>query len=283
MNQIRISDLTDEPSPLICGVINISPESFYTDSIVDKVTLIEQKIRQMVFNGAKVIDVGALSTRPISLYGGKEITEDEELQRIKEVLHTLLKVCSELQVALCIDTQSARVAKYCLEAGVRVINDISGLTINPSMARILAEYDCDVVLMATHIKPGDISSIDDALGALSKSIKFAEESSINRDRIFIDPGFGGWQGRDKKIDLDLIKNFHKFHQFGLPVYIGVSRKSTISVLNGGKTPEERLIGSVILTNYLSKFDVRVIRTHDVKETILGLQVEQNLNSLINLE
>lgn len=278
MKLSRISDLARGNIPLVSGVINISPESFYQGSIANKDTLVN-RVTEMVTAGAKIIDIGAMSTRPVSIYGGKEITHKEEKERFEEVLPIITDIASKLNIAISIDTQSSDIVKLGLDYGIMVINDISGLKYDEKIAKLTADNDADLILMACNSKPGDLTSFDSTIQALQESILIAKQYGIDDKRIFIDPAFGGWQGRSSEVDLELIKNFSKFRALGYPIYVGVSRKSTIKTLDGGNTPDERLIGSILLTNYLSDIGIDVIRTHDVKDTILGITVHKNLISL----
>jgi dihydropteroate synthase len=256
--------------------MNLSPESFHSGSVSDTKASIELNLQEMSEFGAVCVDVGGMSTRPLNLYGGERASVEVELGRLEKFLPHVVEVSRSYGLAVSVDTQYAKVAKFALSCGCDVVNDISGLKQDPQMAPLLADHDAEVVLMAADSKPGDTCGMDATLHALQQSITLAEENGINRDRLSIDPGFGGWQGRDASCDLDLIRNFEKLKDLNLPIYVGVSRKSTVATLEGGKTPGERLVGSVILTQHLIQRGAHIVRTHDVKETRLGLNVFKNL-------
>ncbi|MHA2252406.1 MAG: dihydropteroate synthase [Candidatus Kariarchaeaceae archaeon] len=264
----------DEFDPIITGVINLSPESFYKDSIANE--QIEKQVSQMILHGANIIDVGALSTRPISLYGGGVPTQVEELRRIEVKLPLIIEITESEKIPVSIDTQSSEVAELAIELGSKIVNDISGLKSDPHMAEVVAENNVDVVVMSTSVNPGDTCGFEQTKKALEDSIAIAQDAGIPRSKIVIDPAFGGWNGKSKKCDLELLRDFISLRTLHLPIYIGVSRKSTISTLDGGKTPEDRLVGSVILTNWLIEHGAHIIRTHDVKETVFGINVAKKL-------
>ena len=266
-------------NPLLVGVINISPESFFKGSVAETKSSLEKKIEE--FNAYEVdcLDVGAMSTRPIEIYGGERAGIEEEKTRVKTKLPLIMDIATSYNVPVAIDTQYQEVAALAIDNGVEVVNDISGLKTDENLAGLLADTGVDVVVMATRVKPGDVCGIDETLDSLRNSLQIADTAGIKRSKIAIDPGFGGWQGRPSTCDLDLIKNFSRLQEINLPIYVGISRKSTIKTLGGGQYPDDRLPGSLILTQWMINHGASIIRTHDVKETRLALNVAKTLDQL----
>jgi dihydropteroate synthase len=264
--------------PLIVGAINLSPESFYKPSIaVDMKTMIE-KIEAMIDAGVQVIDVGALSSRPLEIYGGGLHTEQEEIERVQQFLPSIIELSDDHNIPISIDTQSSVVAQIAIDYGSAIVNDISGLKRDPNMAEVVADGNVDLVIMASDENPGDVCKMDDVLRVLNDSLDIAKDAGIQKDRIVIDPAFGSWNNKSSDCDYNLLQEFTRLRELGLPVYIGVSRKSTINTLGGGELPEERLAGSLILAHWLVERGAHIIRTHDVKDTINALNVSNSLRS-----
>ncbi len=274
-------EVGDNHPPLITGVINLSPESFYKGSIEFENAGIEPKILDMINCGVAIIDVGALSSRPITVYGGEVPTMEQELSRIKEGLPIIINIASKYNIPISIDTQSSIVAGEAIKMGCTIVNDISGFKEDDNMASVVAKYNVDAVIMATKEKPGDVCGLDEIIESLKESIDIAIKAGIQRNKLVIDPAFGGWAGKSKNCDLELIKELNKLRELELPIYVGVSRKSTIKTLDGGDLPEDRLIGSIIMTQWLVEKGCHIIRTHDVKETNLALKVARKIKSLID--
>jgi len=272
-------EIRPEGPPLVVGVINLSPESFYKGSVVQITSTMADKIAVFAEYDVDCIDVGAMSTRPLDIYGGKRAELEEEKKRINDLLPHLMDVASSYDIPVALDTQYSAVAKVALPMGISVINDISGLKTDPELSGVIANHDCDLVIMATDTLPGDVCGIEETKTALSSSLTLADDAGIDRDRIVLDPGFGGWQGRNAECDFDLIRNFEKLKEFNLPLYIGVSRKSTIGHLGGGDSPDKRLAGSLELTSWLVDRGAAIIRTHDVMETRLMLNTKQAIHAL----
>jgi len=274
----KLADFEDDKI-ILSGVINISPDSYYENSIINDKKELSKKIGEFNEYDVDYIDVGAMSTKPVSIYGGQLIDKNTELKRLKKILPELIKLTEKNDILVSLDTQYSECAEYGLELGIDMVNDISGFKTDPKILELLLEYDCDVAIMATNELPGDVCGIEKTIESLNASLMMADKYGIQKNRIAIDPGFGGWQGRSKECDLDLLKNFDKLKLFKLPIYVGISRKSTIKTLNGGKEPNDRLAGSLVLTNWLIEKGAKIIRTHDVKETRYAINVMNKLKKL----
>ncbi len=263
--------------PKLVAALNLSPESFYVGSRVTGLVAAE-KMRKAIH--ASIVDIGAKSTRPPHLYGGEEeISPEEELRRLEAAVDLIVPLAKELGKQLSIDTQSAKVAEYALEVGFTMVNDISGLKADPDMPELVSRYDADLVVMATRQRPGDCRTMDEIMTALEESIDLALAHGIKREKISVDPGFGGWQGKGSDCDMDIIRNFARLKDLKLPIYVAVSRKSTIQALGGARDPEDRLPGSLAMAIWLAEQGVDYIRTHDVEKTYRALKVWKQITSL----
>ncbi len=251
-------DVGDKYRPIIMKVINISPESFYKSSI-KKIEEIPEVISKDIKH-AQLIDIGAASTAPPE-YGTPRITRKEEKERIKQFLDA---ISDNIGVEISVDTMHSEVAEIALKKGIRIINDVSGLKKDQNMAKIIADYDASVIIMANKESPGDIGKIDEIKNELKKSIQIAINAGISEKKIIIDPGIGF--GKPVSHDIGIIRNLESFRTLNKPILVGISRKSFIGKILGGKSPEERLYGSLSATAIAVYKGAHIIRTHDVLET-----------------
>lgn len=242
---------------VIMGVLNISPETFYMESIRENPGEAVRYAEELVENGADIIDLGAMSTAP----NAKSITVEDEENRIMKVIELL---SDKINAPISIDTQRASVARSAIESGAEIVNDVSGLKSDPEMVDILAEYETPAILMASNRKPGDVKDISSIKKALQESLNICKKSGVDLEEIAIDPGIGF--GKDKKWDLNILRNLSEFKEFDNPICIGVSRKSFIGETLGLKYPEDRLWGSLGATAVAVMDGVDMIRTHDPRET-----------------
>ncbi len=266
--------------PIVCGVINLSPESFFKGSVIHEEEKLTKTVEKMIINGAKIIDVGAQSTRPHQIYGGNEkINEKKELERIQNALPIIMDVISSFNgIELSVDTFRASVANFALQNGVQIINDVTGLKNDVNLGKLVGEFNASIVLMASNKEPGDISSAEEGINALKQSINIALKEGISEKKIVIDPGFGGWQGRPWEIDREIFQKLEDFKSIGKPLFVGVSRKSTVGIPTNRKNPNERLAGTIALTSLLIEKEIAVIRAHDVPETIDTIKI---VNAFLN--
>ena len=258
--------------PALVGIVNISPESFYSPSIKTRSEEIEKTILKHDSEGASIVDIGAMSTRPISLYGGKPVTRNDEFERVKAIMPILKDLMSTLDLDFSIDTMHSEVAELALNNGFNVVNDVSGLTKDPNLARIVAEYDASLVVMASWKSPGDVKNHVDAILALSRSVEKALDAGVDEKKILVDPGIGGWGGRPIDVDLSIFQNLEEFRALFKPIYIGISQKSTIQRITGVESIEKRLHGSLAATALSVYLGAHVIRTHHVWETSEAVKI-----------
>jgi dihydropteroate synthase len=250
--------------PLVMGILNVTPDSFSDGGRYLAPELAVAHARRMVAEGADIIDIGAESTRP---YGGAvAVTADEELERLKPILPRL----SEIGVRISIDTMKAEVAAWALEAGAAMVNDVWGLQRDPAMAGLVAARDLPVVIM--HNRAAADPAIDimaDVVGFFRRSLAIAERAAIARDCIVLDPGIGF--GKTPEQSLIVLARLEELKAFGLPLLVGASRKRFIDHV-APAPPDRRLGGSLAAHILAVAGGARIIRAHDVAETVQALRV-----------
>ncbi|MFW9990741.1 MAG: dihydropteroate synthase [Candidatus Odinarchaeota archaeon] len=257
----------------LMGVLNVSPESFYSGSVGSSYEQLETIVRAHIDGGAAWIDIGAQSTAPVPIYGKQTIIPVEiEIERIQRAIKQVREIDTSIEIS--VDTTAAEVAEVALKMECGVINDISGLVASKGkIAELVADYGASVILMATRERPGDITSVEEGLLYLRKSIKLAEKSGVDPSRISVDPGIGGWQGRSHEADLVLLRNIKRFCELEKPVLAAISRKSTVGkIIN--KPPSGRLAASLAATIYAIQEKVDIVRTHDVQATAEAIKTYQ---------
>ena len=251
------------------GIINVSSDSFYEKcSSVDEAMILAEK---MMDEGADFLDAGAESSRP----GSKPISDQEELDKLIPVISLLVK---NFDVPVSVDTYKPVVAEEALQAGAKIINDITGLQKFPEMAEVVARKGAGVILMhmqgtplTMQKNPSYENILNEICEFLEVSIKIAETAEIYQDQIAIDPGIGF--GKTKMHNLEILRNLEIFLELKRPILLGVSRKSFIGdILN--LPPEERLEGSLAATVMGVAKGASIIRTHDVKATRNAVKIAE---------
>ena len=255
-----------EDKPIIMGILNITPDSFYKDSRVMDIKEAVNRTIKFIQEGAKIIDIGGQSTRPFS----DEIPEEEEIKRVIPIIKAIKSEIPK-DIYISIDTYRSNVAKLALESGANIVNDISGLMFDKNMVKVIKDYNCGVVIMHIRGKPKNMQenpyyedTIKEIKEELSLRIEYALNNGIKKEQIVIDPGIGF--GKRVYDNLIILKYIDEFFDFELPILIGHSRKSFIGKVLNLENPEDRLIGSVVVSSYLTLKGINIIRTHDVKET-----------------
>lgn len=263
---------------LVVGVINLSPASFYQQSIASSSKNIEQISALMIEEGAQGLDIGAQSTRPIQIYGGEgRVNEETELKMVKEAVEIVIDVSkSYSKIELSVDTTRSVVAEFAMSQGIRTINDISGFKNDNKIAKIIADFDGSAVVMAAKEKPGDVFQIQDIIQELETSIEIGRRAGIDDEQIIIDPGIGSWEARDFKHDYNIIQNLEDFRILNKPIYVGISRKTSIGKALNDAPPEERLFGSIGATILATIQGAHIVRTHDVKPTLDAIRVTETI-------
>lgn len=259
---------------LIMGVLNVTPDSFFDKGrFFDKKKAIDHALG-MARDGADIIDIGGESTRP----GAKEVNVDEELDRTIPVIEALAK---KIKKPISIDTRKARVASFALEAGARIINDISALRHDPLMAGVAASRRAVIILMHMKGLPETMQreprykNITKEISAyLKESIRIASKAGIKKEDIIIDPGIGF--GKTLTHNLEILRCLRTFKSLGYPVCVGTSRKSFIGKILGSDNPEDRLTGTIATSAVAIMNGADLIRAHDVKEAVQASRVTDSI-------
>lgn len=254
------SELYDGTRPLIMGILNITPDSFYPGSRFVDPERAAAVARDMVEAGADIIDIGGESTRP----GAEQVTVDEEIARILPIIEAL---GPDFAVPVSIDTYRAEVASRAVEAGATIVNDISALRFDSGMAEVVESTGSTVVLMHMQGTPRTMQKdphyddvVVEILAFLSERVDYAVSRGIDRERIIVDPGIGF--GKKLEHNLALLRNIDRFHETGCAVLVGASRKSMIGMITGSAV-EDRAWGTAAITAHCVIGGAEIHRVHDV--------------------
>ena len=258
-------DVGDNVRTRLMAVMNLSPTSFYKGSFRKTENEIQSYLEQVIDTGADFLDVGAISSAPTFLYEKREFASiTTEIERFSFFFNVYKEMGAEIPIS--IDTQSSKVADYCLTQGAMIINDISGFKSDPKIVDVISNHSASAIVMACRQIPGDVFTIKNVLEELKHSIILGVNAGIEKSRVVVDPGLGGWVPQ-RQIDDDykLIKHLSKLRELEQCILVGISRKSFIGkVLN--VSPEKRLWGSLAATTVAILNGTHIIRTHDVKPT-----------------
>lgn len=242
---------------LIMAILNLTPDSFSDGGKYNQVETAIDRARQMVEEGADIIDLGGESTRP----GFERVSVEEELKRVMPVIEALKKD-PKINVPLSIDTYKARTAQAALKAGVEMVNDVWGLKDDPGLAAVVAQSGAVICLMHNREQAIYDDLIPDIITDLRQSLTLARQAGIEDDRILIDPGIGF--GKDLKQNLEVMHRLRDFRCLGCPILLGTSRKSMI-----GKTLDlpvhERLEGTAATVAYGITAGADIVRVHDITQ------------------
>jgi dihydropteroate synthase len=255
--------------PQVMGIVNATPDSFSDGGQFADTAAAAEAGADMASQGAAIVDVGGESTRP----GAKPVWEGEEIERIVPVIRQL----AAGGAAVSVDTRKADVMTAALEAGARMINDVSALTYDDRSAGVVAAAGVPVVLMHHQGAPEvmqDKPRYDDVLvevySWLEERIAAAQAAGVARGKIVIDPGFGF--GKNVAHNLELMNGLALFHSLGCPLMVGASRKRTIGALSGEAPADRRLGGSLAFALKGAEQGVQLFRVHDVAETVQALRI-----------
>ncbi len=248
------------------GILNVTPDSFYDGGRYNDTQTAIGRARTMFAEGADIIDIGGESTRP----GARPVSIQDEIDRVCPVIAA---VAAELPVMLSVDTYKAEVAEAALRCGAVMVNDISGLAFDPGMARVAAHHDASVVIM--HIKgtpenmqvnPVYCDLLGEIYTYLDEAVRKAVLQGVSRNRIIVDQWIGF--GKTFEDNYRILNNLDRIISLGLPLLIGLSRKSLIGRLYQGDA--DRLPATIALNMYSVLNGASVIRVHDVREHRLAL-------------
>ncbi len=244
------------------GIINLTPDSFYSSSRLDSSINISRKINDFVNEGAEIIDVGAESSRP----GSVPISEEEELSRLKPIFRVVKKYP---YIKFSIDTYKSNVAEVCLKNGFHFVNDIYSGKKDNRIFSIVKRYNAKIVLMHMRGSPKSmqlVTSYNNVLKDINtffeERIQIALDNGVKLSNIVIDPGIGF--GKSKNDNFKIINNLSFFKKHNLPILVGHSRKSFLSL--NSNLPNERLTATIVATTVALQNGCDIIRVHDINET-----------------
>jgi len=258
----------DLTGPAVMGVLNVTPDSFSGDGLPRDVAAACAQALAMQAAGAAVIDIGGESTRP----GAARVSVDEELRRVLPVIERL---AGQLAIPICIDTRQPQVMRAAVAAGAGLINDVAALR-EPGALDVAAALGVPVVLMHMQGEPGTMQMAphyDDVVAEvaafLTGRVAVCEAAGIARQRLLLDPGFGF--GKSAAHNIALLRGLPRLADIGLPLLAGLSRKSLIGAITGAPV-EKRLGGSIALALLAAQRGARLLRVHDVEQTVQALAV-----------
>lgn len=262
--------LLERPLPAVMGVLNITPDSFSDGGEFIAPALALQRAQAMIEAGADIIDIGAESTRPYT--GAKAVTAADELDRLRPVLAGIVA----LGVPVSIDSMKADVVAFALDQGAVIANDVWGLQRDAAMAPLVASRGVPVIVMHNreNVDPA-IDIVADMKTFFLRSLDIAAKAGIARDRIVLDPGIGF--GKTAEQSLTALARLREFDMFDLPILVGASRKRFIASVSPSE-PKQRLAGSIAAHLVAVQRGARIIRTHDVAETLQALRVAHAIES-----
>ncbi len=259
----------DLSHPCVMGIINVTPDSFSDggDFLTPGSALIQA--RRMVEEGADIIDVGGESTRP----GAMAVSQQQELDRVIPIISA---ISAEFPIPVSIDTTKAAVMREAVAAGAGFINDVMALR-SPGAVDAARATGVPVCLMHMQGEPRSMQQdpcyqdvVTDVKAFFASRIEACLAGGISRDRLLLDPGFGF--GKALEHNLDLLNNLSVFVDMGLPLLVGVSRKSMIGMILGGNPVRERLHGSIAAAVMAFERGASILRVHDVRPTVEALKV-----------
>jgi dihydropteroate synthase len=240
---------------LIMGILNVTPDSFSDGGKYNHLDHAVLHAKQMIADGADILDIGGESTRP----GHERISDEEEIGRVVPAIEAISK---EVQVPISIDTYKSKVAKNAVDAGAAIINDIWGAKEDPEIADVAAETGVPIILMHNRNDRNYTNFIRDVLNDLYESITIAKKAGVSDEQIILDPGIGF--AKDLKENLEMMRHLDTLVSLGYPVLLGTSKKSMIGgVLDLPVT--ERTEGTGATVCYGIQKGCQIVRIHDVKE------------------
>lgn len=271
---LRCGELSlDLSVPHVMGILNVTPDSFSDGGKHNGKVQAIAHAKQMIADGATVIDVGGESTRP----GASVVEVEEEIRRVVPVVEAL----AELDVVISIDTSQPEVIQAAVAAGAHIWNDVRALT-RPNALETAAELNIPVIIMHMRGEPTTMNGLDqydnvtlDVIAELSQRVADALKAGVKAENIMIDPGFGF--AKNAKQNLKLLKEFHQLNQLGYPILSALSRKRFIGEALGGADAGQRAVGSVAGHLLSIQQGACMVRAHDVKAMSDAIKVWQAMN------
>ena len=263
-------EIGDDFPTVIMGVLNLSPESFYKESVYNEESIYDSAL-EMVKNGAKMLDLGARSTAPWS----DKISVKEEIKRILPSMELICKKVPD-NIIISVDTQYKEVARPCFEIATKykkklIINDVSCLKTDLSLENFVIENKIPIILMASKKIPGDLCTIEKIIEQLRITVKKLNKKGYEKYNLILDPGIGRWTEKKTHIyDLKIIHNLNRLRILKCPILIAVSRKSFIGNTLNITDPKNRYNGTLSATAVAVFNGANIVRTHDVNQQLLEI-------------
>lgn len=240
---------------LIMGILNVTPDSFSDGGRFNVLEEAVLRAKEMVQQGADIIDIGGESTRP----GHEPVLEEEEIERVCPIIEAVSK---EVDVPISIDTYKSGTARKALEAGAHIINDVWGAKKDREIAGVAAQFNAPIILMHNRENMEYQDFIKEALQDVQESVDIALEAGVSRENIILDPGIGF--AKDLKLNLEMMRNLDQLAAMGYPVLLGTSRKRMIGTILDLPV-DERMEGTGATVCFGIQKGCRIVRVHDVKE------------------
>lgn len=256
----------DEDKTYVCGILNVTPDSFSDGGKFNKLDAALYHAEEMIEEGAMLIDIGGESTRP----GYTMISDEEEIERVVPVIEALK---SRFDVPLSLDTYKSKVAKAGIESGIDLINDIWGLQYDKAMAKVVADSGLPICIMHNRDNTDYTDFMTDVVSDLKESVDMAITAGIERDKLILDPGVGFAKNLEQNIIV--MKELERLNCFKLPILLGTSRKSVIG-LTLDLPKDERVEGTLVTTVLAVIKGCMFVRVHDVKENIRTIKMAEAL-------
>ena len=268
----NFSNFNFKNTPNIMGILNLTPDSFSDGGKFNKKNLSYKRAIFLFKHGANIVDIGGESTRP----GSKTIKTKVEWNRISSTIKKFKK-----KNVLSLDTRKSEVMERGIKAGIKLINDVSGLKYDKKSISILKKYNTPFVIhhiqgipITMQVNPKYKNVLFDIYDFFEERIKYVRHSGIKHNNIIIDPGIGF--GKNLKHNMKLISNISIFHSLGFPILLGVSRKKFIKDISGKNDSEQRLGGTVSASLFSMMQGVQILRVHDVNDIIQSIKVFKKL-------
>ena len=268
----NFANLNFKKIPNIMGVLNLTPDSFSDGGKFNSKKKGTDHALKMFQSGANIIDVGGESTRP----GSNAINIKLEWSRIEKIIKSISK-----KIPLSLDTRKSEIMEKGIKLGIKMINDVSGLSYDAKTIDILKKYKIPFVIQHSQGLPENMQNnpnykniLLDIFDFFENKIKFLRSIGINHNNIIIDPGIGF--GKNLKHNMTLFRNISIFHSLGFPILVGNSRKKFIKEISGRNDTNSRIGGTVASSIYLMMQGVQILRTHDVNEVLQGVKIFKKL-------
>lgn len=261
--------------PQIMGIVNVTPDSFYSASRTFDVDSLEKKVEQMVSEGVDIFDIGGYSTR----LGADDVSPEEELRRLQRGMEVVKRMAPNIPVS--IDTFRANVARACVEEmGADIVNDVSGGTLDADMAATMGQLDVPYILMHMRGTPATMQQftdypggvVADVVGDLKVKMEHFREQGCRQ--VILDPGFGFSKTLEQ--NYELMNGLTAFHELNAPLLVGISRKSMIFRLLGTSSAES-LEGTTVLNTIAMLAGSHILRVHDVRAAVEARTILEELD------